>query len=188
MIHKILKRIKKNKIIKSIGKVGKGFSFCPDTTTILRPKNLNIGDDVYLNEYCHLSCWDVTIGNKVMIGPYFLLESDDHKIDELGKYKKDVCDIRNIAPVVIEDDVWIGGRVTVLKGVTIGMGAVVGAGSLVLKSIPPFTVSVGNPCKPIKKLFTDEELKKHLKTLKFSENSIREIINRRNEMLKKSLT
>ena len=55
-------------------------------------------------------------------------------------------------PVTIEDNVWIGGNSTILPGVTIGHGSVIGAGSVVVKSIPPDTVAAGNPCKEIKKI------------------------------------
>lgn len=54
------------------------------------------------------------------------------------------------APVIIEDDVFIGARSIVLKGVTIGQGAVIGAGSVVTKSIPPRVIAAGNPAKVIK--------------------------------------
>lgn len=52
--------------------------------------------------------------------------------------------------IVIEDNVWIGANCVVLDGVTIGTGCVIGAGSVVTKSIPPFSIAVGNPCKVIK--------------------------------------
>lgn len=53
--------------------------------------------------------------------------------------------------ITIEDDVWIGANVVVLDGITIGKGSVIGAGSVVTKSIPPYSIAVGNPCKVIKK-------------------------------------
>jgi acetyltransferase-like isoleucine patch superfamily enzyme len=54
------------------------------------------------------------------------------------------------ASVIIEDNVWIGGGSIILPGVTIGSGAVIGAGSIVIKSVPPFSVAVGNPARVIK--------------------------------------
>lgn len=56
------------------------------------------------------------------------------------------------APVVIQDNVWIGERVTILKGVTIGRGSVIGCDSVVTKSIPPYSVACGNPAKVVKRL------------------------------------
>ena len=52
--------------------------------------------------------------------------------------------------VIIEDDVWIGSRVTILPGVTIGEGSVIGASAVVAKSVPPYSVVVGNPAKIVK--------------------------------------
>lgn len=52
--------------------------------------------------------------------------------------------------VIIEDGVWIGANSTILPGVRIGEKSVIGAGSVVLKDIPPFCIAFGNPCKPIK--------------------------------------
>jgi maltose O-acetyltransferase len=53
-------------------------------------------------------------------------------------------------PIVIEDDVWIGARVTILGGVNIGTGAVIGAGSVVTKNVPPYAIVAGNPAKLIR--------------------------------------
>ncbi|MDH3026960.1 DapH/DapD/GlmU-related protein [Gordonia alkanivorans] len=53
-------------------------------------------------------------------------------------------------PVVIGDDVWIGARVIILPGVTVGRGCVIGAGSVVAKDIPEYTIAAGNPCRVIR--------------------------------------
>jgi acetyltransferase-like isoleucine patch superfamily enzyme len=58
----------------------------------------------------------------------------------------------DVAPVVIEEDVWIGTNCMVLKGVTIGRGAVIAAGAVVTKDVPPFTVAAGNPARVIKRI------------------------------------
>ena len=72
----------------------------------------------------------------------------------------------NDANVVIEKGAWIGCNVTILKGVTIGTGAVIGAGSLVTKSIPPYAIAVGSPARVVKCRFTEDEIEKHEKILK----------------------
>ena len=71
----------------------------------------------------------------------------------------------NDQPVVVEDDVWIGAGVIVLKGVTIGSGSIVAAGAVVTKSIPPFSIAAGVPAKVIRQRFTEDELKHHNKIL-----------------------
>lgn len=58
--------------------------------------------------------------------------------------------IMQARPITIGDNAWLGANVTVLPGVTIGDGAVIGAGSVVTRSIPPMTVAVGNPCRPLR--------------------------------------
>lgn len=65
---------------------------------------------------------------------------------------------RSKGPVVIGNDVWIGYRATILSGVTIGDGAVVGAGSLVAKSVPPYSLVAGNPARLVRYRFSDEQI------------------------------
>lgn len=91
----------------------------------------------------------VRVGNDVMMGPNTLIHTENHAFERI--------DIPMIEqgysarrPVVIEDDVWIGARVIILPGVTIGKGSIIGAGSVVAKSIPPHTIAVGNPCRPVR--------------------------------------
>ena len=71
----------------------------------------------------------------------------------------------NDAPVVIEDDVWCGANVTILKGVTIGRGSVVAAGAVVTKSCPPYSIIGGVPAKILKRRFSKEEIIEHERNL-----------------------
>ena len=85
----------------------------------------------------------VTIGNHVFIGPDVGIYTVRHAL---------LTDQRNAGimqslPVTIHDNVWIGGHATLLPGVTIGQGAVIGAGSVVTHDIPPQVVAAGNPCR-----------------------------------------
>jgi acetyltransferase-like isoleucine patch superfamily enzyme len=97
-----------------------------------------------------------------MIGPNVLIECSNHTFTTIGKTIYSYSTIKSSKGIKIEDDVWIGGNVSILDGVTIGEGCVVGASSNVIKSLPPYTICVGNPCKPIKKRFDDIALKEHL--------------------------
>ena len=71
--------------------------------------------------------------------------------------------------IIIDEDVWLGTGVTILSGVHIGRGCIVGAGSLVTKSLPPYSVAVGSPARIIKKTFTVEQILRHEQNL-YSEN------------------
>ena len=64
-------------------------------------------------------------------------------------------------PIVIEDGVWCGANVTILKGVTIGKDSIVAAGAVVTKSFPPYSIIGGVPAKLLKKRFTDEQIQEH---------------------------
>ncbi len=71
-------------------------------------------------------------------------------IEKASEYKR--WDVVEMAPIVIADKVWLGMNVTVLKGVTIGEGSVVAAGSIVTKNVPPWTLVAGNPARIIREL------------------------------------
>ena len=84
---------------------------------------------------------------------FSLLKQNGETFVQTQKFKENAfADEKNKFPVVIGNDVWIGGNVTVLPGVNIGSNVVIGAGSVVTKDIPSNVVAVGNPCKILKKI------------------------------------
>lgn len=94
----------------------------------------------------------ITIGEYVNIGVNVCIyDTDFHSINYLERRKKIYKNVKS-KPIVIEDDVWIGANTMILKGVRIGRGAIVGAGSIVTKSIPPFTLWAGNPARFIREV------------------------------------
>ena len=102
----------------------------------------------------------VTMGNYVMIGPELLITGADHRFDVPGMAvifsgRPDPRD------VVIEDDVWIGARVTLIKGLRVGRGAVIAAGAVVTRDVPPYTIVGGVPARPIRLRFDEAEQKHH---------------------------
>lgn len=120
-------------------------------------KVLHIGKNVQINDYVHISAMeDVTIGDNVLIASKVFISDLNH-----GSYGAD--DIHDspdtppnkrelyAKPVIIEENVWLGEFVSVLSGVTIGKGAIVGANSVVSRSLPPYVIAVGIPAKVIKK-------------------------------------
>ena len=119
---------------------------------------LFIGKDVYIGPNATILCSadDVVIGDHVVIGPGVTLVESNHIYDNKRKYIKHSGLKRG--GVKIENDCWLGANVTVLAGVTIGKGCVIGACSCVTKSIPPYSVAVGIPAKVIKQRFTAEEI------------------------------
>ncbi len=113
-----------------------------------------IGNNVGMSSPCLWSHERIIIGNNVKIGgDCVLMDTDAHSLYYLDRRigAKDRINKRNL-PITIEDDVLIGARCIVLKGVTIGARSVIGSGSVVTKSIPQDCIAAGNPCKVIKYL------------------------------------
>jgi acetyltransferase-like isoleucine patch superfamily enzyme len=110
---------------------------------------IKIGNNVGISG-ASISGKDITIGNNVLIGSGVLItDSDAHPIHpELRQYGQYI----KSKPIVIEDDVFVGARSIILKGVTIGAGSVIGAGSIVVKDIPPMSIASGNPAKVISEI------------------------------------
>ncbi|MCK5127033.1 MAG: acyltransferase [candidate division Zixibacteria bacterium] len=106
---------------------------------------LTIGNCSSIGDRTQIQCRDrVTIGHNVLIAwDVNILEHDFHSPGGGEVIAK---------PIIIEDEVWIGVRAIILKGVTIGRGAIIGAGALITKDVPPFTFAGGNPAKNIKKV------------------------------------
>lgn len=131
---------------------------------------IRIGDNCHVGGFTIISRSKVQIGDNVTIAwGGVIYDHDSHSLDykerrlDTEREFKDLSNNRSFiaskdwssvktAPIIIEDDVWIGMNCIILKGVTIGRGAVIGAGSVVTHDIPPFTLAAGNPAKEIRKL------------------------------------
>ena len=117
---------------------------------------LEIGENVEINDDVHIGATEkIIIGDNVLIASKVYISDHNH-----GSYKGEEQDSpmsipkkRKIysSPIKIEKNVWIGEFVSILQGVTIGEGAIIGTMSVVTKDIPPYTIAVGSPAKPIKK-------------------------------------
>ena len=118
-------------------------------------KNIYVGDNFYANYDCiFLDVNRIEIGNNVYIAPRVSIFTASHPIDK---------DIRNEnlefgLPVIIGNDVWIGGNVVINPGVKIGDNVVIGSGSVVTKDIPSSSLAVGNPCRVIRKINEDDKI------------------------------
>lgn len=141
----------------------------PSASDIKGLKNLSIGNYVSIPKGSVLYCTEaeLKIGNKVIFGPKPTIITGDHRIDVIGTYIIDSHEKspNNDKPIIIEDDVWTGANITILKGVTIGRGSVIAAGAVVTKSCPPYSIIGGVPAKIIKYRFTIDEVLAHEKEL-----------------------
>jgi len=125
----------------------------PESTTLLPPlyidygKPVTIGEDCFIQQCCtFFGRGGITIGNGVFIGPKVNLITINHDVNPANRsatYGR---------PIVIEDKVWIGINSTILPGVRIGHGAIIGAQSVVTHDVPPMTIVAGNPARIIKKI------------------------------------
>jgi acetyltransferase-like isoleucine patch superfamily enzyme len=116
---------------------------------------ISIGNDVQINDYVHIGAGEkIIIGDNVLIASKVFISDLNH-----GNYKGSDQDSPfslpnnrklSTSPIVIKDNVWIGEGVCVMSGVTIGIGCVIGALSVVTKDLPDFSIAVGAPAKVIK--------------------------------------
>ena len=154
---------------RSMKHCGKGVYLRPTCSDLKGLWNMSIGDYSSIPKGSVFYCTEapLTIGNKVIFGPNPTIITGDHRIDVIGKFIIDSHEKlpENDAPVVIEDDVWTGANITILKGVTIGRGTVVAAGAVVTKSCPPYSIIGGVPAKIIKFRFSVDEILEHEKKL-----------------------
>ena len=121
--------------------------------------NITLGNRVFLNFNCVvLDCGEVRIGNDVFIGPAVQIYTVIHPLAPDTRWSQ--IGVR-AEPVVIGDDVWIGGGAIICPGVKIGSHSVIGAGSVVTKDIPAGVLAVGNPCRVIRPLDKEERPPAH---------------------------
>ena len=106
-----------------------------------------------------LDCAEIIIGDRVLIGPNVGIFTAAHPLDV--EYRKQ--GLEYALPIIIEDDVWIGGNTTINPGVTIHKGAVIGSGSVITKDVAEYAIAVGNPAKIIRRLSEADKRKDALR-------------------------
>ena len=115
--------------------------------------NITLGEDFYSNyNLVILDDAPITIGSHVFIAPDCGIYAAGHPIDAAQRNEG----LEYAKPVTIGDNVWIGGGVRILPGVSIGSNTVIGAGSVVTKDIPDGVLAAGNPCRVIRTLTPEE--------------------------------
>ena len=125
-------------------------------------KHIFIGDNVIINMNCtFIDNNRIDIGNNVLIAPNVQIYTATHSTKFNERMVQNTLEGQEICrtyalPVKIEDGVWIGGGTIILPGATIGKNSVIGAGSVVTRSIPANCIAVGNPCRVIKHIDNDD--------------------------------
>ena len=131
------------------GKIGIAFS-----RQVTQPPRISIGDHSFIGHGCSFSAArEICIGQHCLIaGNVRIMDNDGHPLDAVRRQNGEPVNSDEIDPVSIGDGVWIGQRSMILKGVTIGQNAVIGAGSVVTTDIPANTLAAGVPAKVIRAL------------------------------------
>lgn len=160
-------------LISKLGAFGEG-SYINKDWRIPRPGNVFIGNDVIIGSDCRLSSTNskIIIKDYVVFGPEVSIHGGNHRTDIVGRTIRSVKESEkrpgiDDADVVVEEDVWIGERAIIMKGVTLGRGCVVGAGSIITKSTLPYSINVGHN-RQVGMRFTPDQIKEHEKMLGFS--------------------
>lgn len=158
-----------------INNLGDSKAICIGANTHIKGELLTFGHGgkIEIGDYCFIGLntfiWSglsIKIGNRVLISHNCnVFDNDTHPINPNERHKQFIQIITygqpknidlNDEEIIIEDDVLIGANSIILKGVKIGKGSIVGAGSVVTRSVPPFTIVAGNPAKLIRELKDDE--------------------------------
>lgn len=118
--------------------------------------NIEIGENFYVNHNCViLDAAKVTFGDNVFIAPNCGFYTAGHPLDVEQRNKG----LEYAYPITIGKNVWIGGGVQIMPGVTVGDNTVIGAGSIVTKDIPSGVIAFGNPCQVIRKITAEDKAK-----------------------------
>lgn len=136
--------------------------------------NVVVGNDVSIGADSMLMCTNakIIIGDHVMTGPKVTLITGIHRIDLIGRYMTTVKHSEklpdNDKDIIIEGDNWIGSNSIILKGVRIGRGAIVAAGAVVTKDVPPYSICGGVPACVIKKRFNEDLILIHEEIINYN--------------------
>lgn len=117
--------------------------------------NISVGENFFAATNCvMLDCGKISIGNNVLIGPNVGIYTVNHAFDSKERSQR----YEHSLPVNIGDDVWIGGNVSILGGVTVGSDSIIAAGSVVTKDIPSGVIAAGNPAKIIREITEEDKI------------------------------
>ena len=139
-------------------KVGMRFPYSKVRVCAMRKLGYKVGESVYfpsdlvITQNFVENSASITLGDRVSIAPRVMLLALSHP--NASNIRDSIVTSKHT--IIIEDDVWIGAGSIILSGVTVGKGAVIGAGSVVTKDVEPYTIVVGNPARKIKDVTIDQ--------------------------------
>ena len=155
MWRRVWSRLKMVLLRPAFRRAGRHFIFDPEGHYTF--ENVEVGDDVTISHDCLFLATRsrIVIGNKAMIGPGVMIIGGNHNTAVPGRFMYDVRDKKpeDDQDVTIEDDVWVGARAIILKGVKLGRGSIVAAGAVVNKDVSPYTVVGGVPARVLSRRF-----------------------------------
>lgn len=135
-------------------------SFFPLSST-LSYEHIRLGSNVYIGPGAIIG--RARLGDDVMLGPNVSIRDGYHRTDVVGATIRESGGT-DPGLVVVGNDVWIGEGAVLLRGASVGDGAVIGTKAIVTGRIPPYVVAIGSPALPVKLRFTDDQLREHLNT------------------------
>lgn len=137
-----------------LGSVGEGAQLMP-TLRADYGFNIHLGRDVFINyDLVALDCAKISIGDGALLGPRCQLLTPVHPVDDVAFRRSGA---ERAEPIVLEENVWLGGGVIVNPGVRIGTGSVIGSGSVVTRDIPARVFAAGSPARVVRELRTGAE-------------------------------
>lgn len=143
-----LRRLRMAYLRRHLGSCGEGVRISQGVVLEMLA-NLHLGSHVFINRGTVISARArITIGDDVLIGPHVGIHSSDHGYEDAAIPIR--CQPHRSSPIVVGDDVWIGGHATVLRGVTIGRGSVVAAGAVVNRDVPEGVLVAGVPARVVR--------------------------------------
>lgn len=146
-----------------LGSFGEGTEIYPTV-------KFDYGCNTYIGKYCYinfnavfLDCAEIHLGDNVFVGPNTSFLTPVHPLLSRERNIRIAPDghtymLLTCRPITVESNVWLGGNVTVMPGVTIGHDSVIGAGSVVTKNIPSGVVAAGNPCRVLREITEEDSL------------------------------
>lgn len=140
-------RLARLRLVNRRFRAGSNF-FCAAGCRTCPGRTITIGDNFYMGYYCHLMA-NAVIGDDVLFASEVALVGGDHRFDNISVPMR-ASGLDELKTVHIADNVWIGHRAIIMHGISIGTGAVVAAGSVVTKDVPPNAIVAGNPAKLVR--------------------------------------